>query len=167
MALYYSIFETQWGWFGILGDQGAVHRTCLPARSRRAVQISLLAGTEAGYEPNYKKAIQKTIQEYFEGKQVDFEAVPVCFKGLTDFQKAVLLTLKAVRYGERMTYRQLAEHAGFGRAARAVGQVAAANPIPLIIPCHRIIRSDGSPGGFSAQGGQRMKSRMLALEQKG
>lgn len=167
MARYYSVFETRWGWFGILGDKNGLIRTCLPVRSRRVAEKSLLVEGEAKYQSDYGKDIQHLVQEYFDGKYVDFRWVPVCLEGLTTFQQAVLLSLKTVAYGERITYAQLSERAGFGRAARAAGRAAAANPIPLIVPCHRVIRSDGSLGGFSAEGGPTMKARMLALEQKG
>jgi len=124
----------------------------------------LLSGVDAKHEPNYRKDIQKAIQEYFEGKYIDFVWVPVCLGGLTDFQKRVLWVLKSIAYGKTITYSSLAAQSGFAKASRAVGRVLAANPLPLIIPCHRVVCSDGKLGGFSAEGGVEMKRRLLRLE---
>ena len=75
-----------------------------------------------------------------------------------------MLTAKEIPYGETRTYRWLAEQSGFPRAYRAVGGVMKINPLPLIIPCHRIIGSKGQLTGFSARGGEELKRRMLVLE---
>jgi len=118
----------------------------------------------AKYEPSYRKDIQKLIQEYFEGKYVDFGRVPVCLEGLTDFQKRVLWALRGVGYGKTITYSSLAAQSGFPKASRAVGRALAANSLPLIIPCHRVVCSDGRLGGFSAEGGVEMKKKLLHFE---
>ncbi len=95
---------------------------------------------------------------------MDFSKVPTDLRGRTDFQKNVLKALKTVKYGHTITYSWLAHKIGRPNAVRAIGQVMSVNPLPLIIPCHRVIRADGSPGGFSAAGGTRTKLRMLQIE---
>lgn len=165
MALYYSVFETGFGWFGILGTEEVLVRTCLPLPCPSTVSASLLKGQTAHRKPDYKIELQRRIQEYFEGKYIDLADVPVSFEGLSDFCRKALNVLKNVKYGEIITYRDLAVQAGSPKASRAVGRALAGNPLPLIIPCHRVICADGSVGGFSAEGGVLMKEKMLRLEQ--
>ncbi len=81
---------------------------------------------------------------------------------MTAFQRSVLNVLRQVAFGQLTSYGELARAAGYPGAARAVGQVMANNPLPLVIPCHRVLRSDGSLGGFG--GGPEMKQRLLRLE---
>lgn len=165
MALYYSIFETAFGWFGILGTEKVLARTCLPLPNPQDVSATLLNGQTARRKSDYKKELQKRIQEYFEGKPTDFAGVPISYEGFSEFFKKVFEELKNVRYGQLTTYGKLALQAGFPKASRAVGRALAANPLPLIVPCHRVIRADGTVGGFSAEGGVAMKEKMLRLEQ--
>lgn len=164
----YSIFKTRWGWFGLLGCEKGLLRTCLPMAFKEAVQQRLLSDIE-GAEPAKKdfRALEKQILTYYKGKQVDFSNVSVCLEGLTDFQQQVLTTLRKVRYGRTISYANLARRVKNSKASRAIGAVMAANPLPLIIPCHRVIKSDGSLGFFSAAGGVDTKKRMLDLEKQG
>ena len=83
---------------------------------------------------------------------------------LTPFQKKVLLATLAIPEGETRTYEQVAEMAGYPGAARAVGSVMRMNPLAPVIPCHRVIRSDGSIGSYSAPGGSKKKLAMLRKE---
>jgi methylated-DNA-[protein]-cysteine S-methyltransferase len=90
--------------------------------------------------------------------------VSVSLDGFSDFQKAVLATCRSVRFGQTTTYVELAKKLSRPAAARAVGNALAKNPLPLIIPCHRVIRSDGKIGGFSAPGGTHTKSELIKFE---
>lgn len=83
---------------------------------------------------------------------------------LTPFQKKVLLAVFTVPKGETRTYKQVADMAGYPGAARAVGSVMRMNPLAPVIPCHRVIRSDGNIGGYSAPGGRKKKIIMLKKE---
>lgn len=85
-------------------------------------------------------------------------------RGAGDFARRIYTELRRVKWGETVTYGELAARAGEPSAARAVGMVMAKNPVPLIVPCHRVVRSDGGIGGFSAPGGADFKKKMLALE---
>lgn len=161
----YSIFKTRWGWFGLLGCEKGLIRTCLPVAFKEAVERRLLSGIE-GALPAKKtwSLLEKDITAYYEGRCIDFSNVLVCLDGLTEFQKGVLAILRTVKHGQTISYGELAERANCPRGARAIGTVMALNPLPLIIPCHRVIKQDGSLGYFSAAGGVETKKRMLDLE---
>jgi methylated-DNA-[protein]-cysteine S-methyltransferase len=104
---------------------------------------------------------KKELKEYFEGERRDFTC-QTSFQEGTDFEKEVWLALKDIPYGETRTYKWLAEKIGKPQAFRAVGNALGKNPIPVIFPCHRIIESDGSIGGYSS--GLEIKRRLLELE---
>jgi len=103
------------------------------------------------------------IQEYLSGERTTFD-LEIDWRLITPFQRQVLELQLAIPYGETRTYGQLAAQLGKPRAARAVGRAGATNPIPLIIPCHRVIGSDGSLRGYGAPGGIQTKAWLLALE---
>ncbi len=105
--------------------------------------------------------IKKELKEYFENGREEFTQKTVFTKG-TEFYRKVWFVLKEVPYGETRTYRWLAEKLGKPSACRAVGQALSRNPIPIVFPCHRIIESDGSIGGYSS--GFDIKRRLLEFE---
>lgn len=107
------------------------------------------------------ESFKKQLTDYFSGGLRDFHQDIVFLEG-TDFEKSVWLFLKEIPYGETRSYKWLAGKAGNPKAARAVGRALSRNPIPIVIPCHRIIESDGSLGGYS--GGIDIKRRLLDLE---
>ncbi|MDH4201892.1 MAG: methylated-DNA--[protein]-cysteine S-methyltransferase [Phycisphaerae bacterium] len=162
---FYDIFKTHWGWFGLLGNENGLIRTCLPVAHKEAVQGRMLSDI-----PNAERSktaflmLETQIHYYYRGQPVDFSDVNVRLDGFSKFQQKVLAVLRTVKYGETVSYGQLAKLSGNPKAARAIGSVMAANPLPLIIPCHRVIRADGAPGDFSAPGGTETKIRMLNLE---
>lgn len=161
----YAIFKTQWGWFGLLGSERGLLRTCLPAAHKEAVQSRMLFDfPTAERSKKAFTALEKSIKAYYKGETVDFGDVQVCLDGLSGFRQNVLAALKTIRYGETISYSQLAQLADNPTAARAIGALMAQNPLPLIIPCHRVIKADGSPGLFTAPGGADTKKRMLDLE---
>lgn len=166
MELYqYDIFRTQWGWFGLLDNGRGLMRTCLPVAHKEAVKNRMLSDIpDAKHSKKTFSTLKKAIKDYYKGTTVDFREVRVCLEDLSEFQQKVLTALRSVTYGNRITYGQLAELAGSPRGGRAVGTVLAENPLPLIIPCHRVIKSDGAPGFFSAAGGTQTKIRMLKME---
>jgi methylated-DNA-[protein]-cysteine S-methyltransferase len=162
---FYDIFKTRWGWFGLLGCDGGLVRTQLSDTEKEAVKSRLLQGIEGSKRNITAFSILKTkILDYYQGKSVDFSDVKVHTAAFTPFQQKVLVALRAVKYGQTVSYGQLAKLSGNPKAARAIGSVMAANPLPLITPCHRVIRADGTPGDFSAPGGTNTKIRMLKLE---
>jgi methylated-DNA-[protein]-cysteine S-methyltransferase len=100
------------------------------------------------------------LRAYFAAERKDFD-LPLLLEG-TDFQLRVWRSLRAIPYGKTISYLQLAEKIGNPKAVRAVGLANGANPIPIIVPCHRVIGSDGSLTGFG--GGLPAKQKLLALE---
>jgi methylated-DNA-[protein]-cysteine S-methyltransferase len=103
------------------------------------------------------------IRRYLAGEQTAFDT-PVDLSGLTAFQQRVLTAACEVPRGQVVSYAELARRIGQPRAARAVGQALGRNPVPLVIPCHRVLASDGSMGGYSGRGGVRTKRALLELE---
>ncbi|MCK4334612.1 methylated-DNA--[protein]-cysteine S-methyltransferase [candidate division WOR-3 bacterium] len=101
--------------------------------------------------------------DYLAGKEVSFN-LPINWERLTPFARKVSQELLKTRCGQMLSYAELARRIGNPKAARAVGQVMARNPFPLVVPCHRVIGSNGSLTGFG--GGLTLKARLLALEQK-
>ncbi len=161
----YTIFRTNWGYFGLMGTPEAITRTFLPVSSRsKAKQMLLAHRPHARYDSGLFIALQESIRAYFGGERTDFASVPVDLSDFSAFTGKVLSACGTIGYGHTASYAQLAQLAHAPKAVRAAGSVMAKNPIPLIIPCHRIIRSDGSIGNFSASGGQNLKKRLLDLE---
>jgi len=164
----YVIFKTKWGYFGLAGTESTLCRTHLPGPEYKKIESRLFKHLpEAQFDSSYFKILQKQIAAYFEGCCVNFSpAIPVILDGLSVFSRKVLIACRGIEFGQRITYLGLAEKAGRPTACRAVGNALAKNPLPLIIPCHRVLRTDGKMGGFSAPGGISLKKRMLALEYK-
>ena len=150
---------------------GVVLRTCLPLPDRRTAEQEMLkalgpARDHARLDKNLLPDLQQRIAAYFEGENVDFSTDPaVSLDGLSPWDHKVLLTCRKVPSGRTTTYGELAIRIGHPGAARAVGSALARNPIPLIIPCHRVLRTDGHLGGFSAPGGLTTKQALLRHEQ--
>ena len=164
MRTKYTIFKTKWGYFGLLAGEKGLLRTCLPCPDAKTVKTYLLTGlSKPEFDKNLLKPLQNRIIAYFEGKAVKFDA-PLAFNGLLSFSKEVMTACQKIPAGKTLSYSHLAGLIGNPRAGRAVGNALAKNPIPLIIPCHRVIRSDGKIGRFSAPGGTNTKKKLLELE---
>jgi methylated-DNA-[protein]-cysteine S-methyltransferase len=128
----------------------------------------LLAGAagDAHLEARFFGPLQERICAYFEGENVDFSTNPaVSLPSIGPFGRQVLEACRRIEFGRTMTYAGLAGQLGRPHAARAVGNALAANPVPLIVPCHRVLRTDGHVGGFTAPGGPAVKQRLLTHEQ--
>ncbi len=109
------------------------------------------------------EAVARELEEYFTGHRSRFE-VPVDFVLSSGFRLAVQRELPGIGYGETATYRELAERLENPKAVRAVGTACATNPLPVVVPCHRVLRSDGSLGGYL--GGLEAKTLLLKLEKE-
>lgn len=105
--------------------------------------------------------VTQQLREYFAGERREFD-VPLDLSGVTPFRAEVLRALMRVPYGETTTYAELARAVGNPKAVRAVGSACATNPLPILIPCHRVLRADGSLGGY--RGGEAAKRFLLRLE---
>ena len=162
----YVIFKTKWGYFGLAGFDNNLCRTFLPVAEPDLIKACFLREfPSAKLDKTLFPSLQKQIIAYFEGENIVFNADnTVLLNGFGDFAKDILKTCQKIRFGQTTTYKELAQKAGYPQASRAVGSALAKNPIPLIIPCHRIIRSDGKMGGFTAPGGINLKKRLLQHE---
>ena len=105
--------------------------------------------------------VTQQLREYFAGQRREFD-LPLDLSGVTPFRAEVLRELSKVPYGETTTYAELARAVGNPKAVRAVGSACATNPLPILIPCHRVLRADGSLGGY--RGGEAAKRFLLRLE---
>ena len=105
----------------------------------------------------------RAIAAYFSGRSVTFD-VTLDLTGVTEFGQSILEACRRIPYGQTASYSDLARQVGQPLASRAVGSAMANNPLPLIVPCHRVVRRDGSLGGFSSSDGVSMKLRLLRLE---
>lgn len=117
-------------------------------------------GYELAEDASRTAFFQEQLGDYFAGRRRDFD-VQVAPRG-TEFQRQVWRLLRRIPRGETRSYAELAAAVGRPRAARAVGRAVATNPIPIVIPCHRVVGADGSLTGFA--GGLRFKAGLLALE---
>ena len=132
-------------------------------RGRAAMSLARKYLPDATHDARLLPHLQRALEDYFAGKPVRFDIRPD-WAGLTPFCRKVLEACARIPYGQTVSYGQLARRVGRGGAARAVGQALARNPVPIIIPCHRVITSQGRLGGFSAEQGVALKRRLLAME---
>lgn len=109
--------------------------------------------------------VSNQLRAYARGTGRLSSKIPVDLSCRTEFQKRVMLACRSIPFGRTQSYRELAELSGYAGAARAVGSVMARNPVPLLVPCHRVVATGGILGGFSAPQGLEMKRRLLELEQ--
>jgi len=168
MTTHSTVFETQAGFCGIAWSARGIVRFQLPDSSAAAAERHILRrvpAANAGTPTPDIAAVIAAAQRYFAGETVDFSDVAVDLDGQDDFFLQIYAATRAVGYGRTTTYGTLAKQLGAGpEAARDVGQAMAKNPVPLIIPCHRVLAAGNKVGGFSAPGGAESKVRMLALE---
>jgi methylated-DNA-[protein]-cysteine S-methyltransferase len=161
------VFPSDLGWMAVVLAGAVVKQLTFGHSSadaaRAACDRGLLEHAKLG-SPDLP--LVRRLRAYASGKAVDFRGVRVDPGPVGNFQRCVLEHCRRIPYGHTASYAELAAEAGFPRAARAVGNCMAANPVPLIVPCHRVVRSDGRPGSFSAPGGSSMKRRLLEMESR-
>jgi methylated-DNA-[protein]-cysteine S-methyltransferase len=159
------VFETEWGWIALAATHAGLSRASLPRRTRTAA-LAAIGGSEADLaKPTHLlRAAEQQMRDYLAGNRARFD-FPLDLRWATPFQRRVLLVVAALPRGHTASYGEIAARAGSPGAARAVGQAMARNPLPLIIPCHRVVAADGSLGGFG--GGRALKRKLLAHERDG
>ncbi len=166
----YATIDTAMGFIGLGWNVNGLTRIALFQGEREAVERRMVRHGftgEASPEtslPGWVRALALDIRAYARGVETDFSAAPVDLSGIEPFRLAIYSAARRLAYGETTTYGELAKRAGHAGLPRETGQALGANPVPLIIPCHRILAAGGKIGGFSAPGGAATKERMLALE---
>ena len=128
-----------------------------------AEQVYKLTGLQADYAPEHLSEITRQLAEYLDGERRRFE-VEIDWSVMTPFQQDVLQIVCDIEYGRTRTYGDIARQLGKPQAMPAVGRANATNPIPIVIPCHRVLGADGRLQGYSAPGGIETKARLLRLE---
>jgi len=156
-AVYYATYESPVGPLLLAGEPNALHRVSFESSKR-----STPPGADWKLDKKPFAEVIRQLQAYFRGELKEFD-LPLAMVG-TEFQLRVWNALRAIPYGETISYAQLAERIGNPKAVRAVGLANGSNPIPIIVPCHRVIGSDGSLTGFG--GGLSTKKMLLELENK-
>lgn len=163
----YHLFATPIGPVGVAWSDTGLTRLQLPETNPDATERRLRgrSPSAAPAEPpaQIRRAIAQ-IESYLAGDRVDFAAAGLDLTGIGAFHIQIYDAARRVAWGETTTYGELARRAGSPDAARAVGQAMGRNPVPIIIPCHRVLASGRKMGGFSAFGGASTKRRLLALE---
>ncbi len=159
--------QPRWGWIGLVSSARGLRLLTLPSRSRelalQRIRRHYAAVALAPQDP-FLSAAASEVQAYLMGQVTDF-AVELDLRGHSTFELTVWAATSRIRYGETRTYGWIAGQVGGGPgSAQAAGAALGHNPVPLIVPCHRVIGADGSLHGFG--GGLDMKRRLLALENR-
>jgi len=158
------VFLTPWGWMGVSETTKGIDAVVLPKASRQAVLSELQAASAALPDAQVSSRLREAraqLTDYLAGTRRSFDLLLDLSRG-TSFQRKVWRILRRVSYGRLRSYQWVAVRVGGRKYARAVGNAVGANPMPIVIPCHRIVAQDTSLGGFS--GGLPTKRKLLTLE---
>jgi methylated-DNA-[protein]-cysteine S-methyltransferase len=159
---YYITFKTEFGWIGAFSSSEGLVKTTLPQISEE-LSCSLLATEtfQAVLSKDLFKDLRKFYDDYFAGKSTTYQG-SLDLSQATSFQRSVWLAALRIPYGETRSYSWIAGSIGSPQSCRAVGNALGKNPLPIIVPCHRVIKADGGQGGFG--GGLELKSKLQKLE---
>jgi methylated-DNA-[protein]-cysteine S-methyltransferase len=161
-ALRFNICDTERGWMGLVFSDHGLRYTTLPRRTREEALREVAEMGAVQPMPERELAdVPERICALAAGRHENL-AVHVDWDGISGFRRRVMETTMTIPRGETRTYKWLAEQAGSPRAARAAGRVMATNPLPIVVPCHRVIGSDGALHGYGA--GLPMKEALLRAE---
>ena len=164
-----AVFKTDMGWVGLAAAQDSkqvkICQIVLPRATKRLVEQELGAGqdtrTTTGECQEVVNEARRQVKDFLEGRRRHVD-IPVDLSMGTTFQRRVWRVLHRIPYGRVRSYKWVAARVGGSRYARAVGMALGANPVPIALPCHRVVAHDGSLGGFG--GGVILKRRLLELE---
>lgn len=159
--------KCKWGWIGLAVSTRGVCCLTLPCSSRSEAEDQCWNTVDSTGSVSFEKptlrdrSYFKQVAEYVNGRRTCF-SIPLDLQGFSPFVRRVWRTTQRVRFGQSRSYGWIARQAGKPKAYRAVGNALGKNPMPIVIPCHRIVRSNGSLGGFGA--GLDWKKKLLAHE---
>lgn len=175
LRTYLAEIQSKTLYYGVMGDSPigtiyiAVGENGLVGIEIGVTEADFIARLEQRFKsivvhsPRAVKEVVEQLDEYFKGRRSSFK-LKVSLEYLTRFQRRVLLTTLDIPHGQVTTYGEMARRLGKVQLARAVGQALARNPIPIVIPCHRVLASDGSLHGYSGGKGLETKKQLLLLE---
>lgn len=164
---YFAVWATAWGPIGAVAGDAGLRRLVLPHYQLKDL-TELLAWEHPNAAANEGpfEALIELSRDYFGATRIDFSDI-ACDLPADTFSGQVYRACREIPYGQTLSYSQLATKIGKYDSARPVATAMSKNPIPLVVPCHRVIYAGGGAGGFSAEGGIELKTRMLQMEQKG
>jgi methylated-DNA-[protein]-cysteine S-methyltransferase len=164
---HYCLFDTAIGSCGVAWSERGLTRLQLPEADRGATERRLKTrsgGIHAEIPPPHIKQLIAEIQRYAMGERVDFSGVVVDLSKVGPIDREIQAAARSIGWGTTATYGDLARKTGTPGDARGVGQAMSRNPVPIVIPCHRVLAKGNKLGGFSAYGGTVTKERLLMLE---
>ena len=157
-----SIFSTPFGNGVVHASELGIFKVDLPDMSQTAETLHKTAnGLRSSSLTEYASEL---LRRYFKGEHIEFADITVDLSCIPPFRCKALQVIRGIPYGNIRSYGQIAAECGSPRAARAVGGAMASNPVPVIIPCHRIVAGNGRLTGFSAPGGETAKMMLLKME---
>lgn len=164
----YALFDTAIGRCGIAWSDRGVAAVQLPqpSEAQTRARIAQRCGdiAESSEPPHHVQAVIDDIVALIAGAQVDLADVAVDLDGVTEFQRQVYVITRTIPPGQTLSYGDIAKRIGGVELSRDVGQALGRNPVPIIVPCHRVLAAGGKPGGFSANGGVVTKLKLLEIE---
>lgn len=167
-GIAYRIFDTAIGRCAIAWTARGVCGFSLPQADGALSDVRIrrrFAGAQPGEPPRAVRQAIDGVTALLRGERADLSGVALDLEGVSDFHRRVYALARRIPAGRTRSYGELAAELGDPQLARAVGQALGANPIAVIVPCHRVLAAGGRPGGFSAPGGLETKRRLLEIEQ--
>jgi methylated-DNA-[protein]-cysteine S-methyltransferase len=167
--IHHHMFDTALGLCGVAWNSRGLAGVQLPEKDRAATERRLAAkcgSAGAAEPPPWVQSLITDIRDYLGGAPVDFSAVAVDLDGVDEYRRKLYQALRRIRFGRTVTYGELAKELGSTgwEGARDVGEAMGRNPMPIVIPCHRVLAAGNKLGGFSAYGGTSTKQKLLTLE---
>ena len=161
---FYHVFQTEQGWVGVLASLAGIRRSTLPCETPDESVLSLGPEVRVAIQDKTKLGeVPDLLSAYLAGAEVDFANVELDVRDATEFYIKAWDACRSIPRGETRTYGWLATQAGNPNASRAAGQTMARNRVPLIVPCHRVVGSDGSLRGFGS-GSERLDLKRWLLD---
>jgi methylated-DNA-[protein]-cysteine S-methyltransferase len=165
----HHLFETALGICGVAWNARGLAAVQLPEKDAAATERHLArkcGSSGAAEPPAWVRALIADIRDYLKGAEVDFSAIAVDLDSVGDFRRKLYQVLRGIGFGRTVSYGELAKLVGSTgwEGARDVGEAMGRNPMPIVIPCHRVLAAGDRLGGFSAYGGTTTKQKLLALE---
>ena len=167
MDQYFCFFETPIGACALVWRGERIVAAQLPERDEATARARLAMRAPGASEAEpaaFVRRAMDAIVALLSGEPLDLAHLPIALDGVSDFNRRVYDVALAIPPGETLTYGEVAARIGEPGAARAVGVALGQNPIPIIVPCHRVLAAGGKTGGFSADGGVETKLKMLTIE---